>query len=68
MNIPGEASGQWRFRLTDEAMHKLDLTWIRHNNKLYERFNRVVLLREEEQLTRILEAEVVPNLLKDSPV
>lgn len=63
MNVPGVEEGQWRFRLTYEAFDQLDIGWIRHINKLYERFNLVVQAREEEHLGNVLSSEVVPNIL-----
>lgn len=64
MNIPGIEEGQWRFRLTYEAFDSLDIHWIRHINRLYERFNPIVRAREEETKRVVLENEVVPNILK----
>lgn len=64
MNIPGVESGQWRFRLTYEAFDQLDIQWIRHINKLYERFNPIVRAREEETERVVLENEVVANIVK----
>ncbi len=64
MNRPGIESGQWRFRLTYDALDHLDTDWIRHINKLYERFNPVVRAREEETTLAVLEHEVVPAIIK----
>lgn len=67
MNIPGVEEGQWRFRLTYEAFDQLDVHWIRHINKLYERFNYVVRAREEETVRVRIDDSTVSEALIDDP-
>lgn len=37
LNIPGEPDGNWRFRITDEALKKIDVDFYRELNEVYGR-------------------------------